>query len=133
MISFSEPEHRFGEQLEVGDYALVDTISWWVAAELIRRHPKDLTVLELHPSGGLMDCLGVGFRPDSPSAHDREGQFIYLARDPGGHITVNSAGGDRFNWVEVLLARDRRAYVVKQIEREFGLKSPKATPSTTAS
>ncbi|WP_454116041.1 TY-Chap2 family putative peptide chaperone [Microbacterium aurum] len=30
--------------------------SWWIASELVRRHP-DLVIHESHPGGGMYDCL----------------------------------------------------------------------------
>ncbi len=36
---------------------LREIASWRIATELIRRHPKKLTILETHPGGGQYDCL----------------------------------------------------------------------------
>jgi hypothetical protein len=56
-----------------------------------------------------------------------------------GHLThgawfgtpTDDEADDRFNWFEVLNARDRRSYVVRQLEAAAGLPSPSTTPETT--
>jgi hypothetical protein len=43
-------------------------LAWWLAAELIRRHPADLREIETHPGGGQYDCISLYRRnSDSPA------------------------------------------------------------------
>lgn len=133
---------RFDVQLhEAGDavslpYLVTRALAWWIAAELIRRHPDDLQVIETHPGGGMYDCLSL-YRPSMGD----EGLVAHL--NLVGSITHGSffgAGAEaerpqvadaRFNWLEVLAADERRAYVVEQLEGAQGLSSPKTSPPTT--
>lgn len=39
-------------------HRLVGAQSWFVASELLRRHPS-MTLIETHPGGGQNDCLSV--------------------------------------------------------------------------
>ncbi len=46
---------------------LVEALSWRLVAEMVRRYPKRLRVVELHPGGGHGDCLSlVDTDPRSP-------------------------------------------------------------------
>ena len=48
--------------------------SWWIASELVRRHPQ-LVVHEMHPGGGQYDVLAV-FAPP----HDKARTIVMLNR-----------------------------------------------------
>ncbi len=108
-------------------------MSWRVAAELVRRHPARLRVIETHPGGGQYDCLTI---------IDRE------AND-GGCITLNRVGGvhvlrrfddprvvqpyDRYHdfWGAYLEASPRK--VLRALERRAGLPDVSSVPATTPS
>lgn len=94
--------------------------SWWVASELARRHP-DLVIHEMHPGGGMYDCLALLSQGDLQP-------FVQLNRV--GTIHVMSTPEYRTTWAEALEAASPHA-VVKEIEQVADLKMPaKAPPST---
>jgi len=129
-IRFDERLHMQGEECPIEDTSISNALAWWVAAELLRRHPGALQVIETHPGGGQYNCVSVYRSPlSSPSS-----ALVDMNVDPGTHLTHASwfdRMGERFNWLEVLLAADRREYVVEQLERVEGLTVPPRTPSTT--
>lgn len=94
--------------------------SWWIASELVRRHPE-LRLIETHPGGGQYDCLT-------------------LLRDESTVVDLNRAGAIHFNgetpselamtWLECF-AHDDPHLSVKQIEAASGLTSPSPTPATS--
>src|SRR6478609_8707647 len=124
-ITFDDRLHAAGEQHPVASYAMRQALAWWVAAELIRRHPTHVRVRE---SCYPYDCLSLQRRSST------QWQLVaLLGQDLGHHITpLNWGDSERFNWTEVLLAPDRRAYVVAQLELLEGLIPPASTPPTTA-
>lgn len=131
-----DPElHAVGERSDIPE-DVARTAAWWVASELVRRHPTRLTVIETHPAGGQYDCLAV-YRTDCEPA---EAMVVLL--NTAGHLTHGSwfrrerdddscNEDDRFNWFEVLTAPRPRQYVVVQIERVEGLPTPRSAPRTT--
>ena len=130
-LRFVPHVHQAGDSVAL-PYPIVNALAWWVTAELIRRHPNTLRVLETHPGGGQYDCLSL-FRRDGD--HHNPELVVHLNRS--GSITPNSwfhsdGGGepDRFNWLDVLAADDRRTHIVEQLEGSEGLGSPKSTPPT---
>lgn len=94
--------------------------SWWVASELARRHP-DLVIHEMHPGGGMYDCLALLSPGDLQP-------FIQLNRV--GTIHVMSTPEYRTTWTEALEARSPHA-VVKEIEQVAGLRMPAKAPAST--
>ena len=102
--------------------------SWWLASELVRRHPE-LMIYEMHPGGGQYDVLCVAtpdqFSSNPPHASPR----VMLNRvgtiqiHRGGHS--ESAGG----WREVLDAGTPHE-VVKAIELRTEWVTPNPTPKT---
>ena len=127
-IQFDERLHGVGEECAVENTSISIALAWGIAAELVRRHPGDLQIIETHPGGGQYSCVSVYPSPlRSPAVLD-------MNVDPGAHLTHASwfdRMGERFNWLEVLLAADRRQYVVEQVERAEGLHVPATSPSTT--
>jgi hypothetical protein len=65
---------------------LLEIASWRIATEIVRRRPKDLRILELHPGGGSYDCLAV--------FDDRLHSLIHLNRNGTIHLFRTVAGGD---------------------------------------
>ena len=56
--------------------------------------------------------------------------LVHMNKQPGAHLTPSNWNGERFNWLEVLLAEDRLNYVVRQLEQLHDLPSPATTPPT---
>lgn len=131
-ITFEEPLHSIGERLFIPSFAMRQALAWVVAAEFVRRHPNDLRVVEahVHQYGTAVTLFGRGargFGDGSPVA--------FLTLGESFHITplgVDWEAG-RFNWLDVLLTRDRRSYVVQQLERVLNLEAPTVTPRTEES
>lgn len=94
--------------------------SWWVASELARRHP-DLVIHEMHPGGGMYDCLALLSPGDLQP-------FVQLNRV--GTIHVMSTPEYRTTWAEALEAKSPHA-VVKEIEEAAGLSRPAKAPAST--
>ncbi|MBA4248549.1 MAG: hypothetical protein C0444_09700 [Microbacterium sp.] len=94
--------------------------SWWVASELARRHP-DLVIHEMHPGGGMYDCLALLSPGDLKP-------FVQLNRV--GTIHVMSTPEYRTTWAEALEAASPHA-VVKEIEQVADLKMPAKAPAST--
>ena len=55
-IRFDVRLHELGEQIDL-PYPMKRALAWWIAAEMIRRHPDEVRVIENHPGGGQYDCL----------------------------------------------------------------------------
>lgn len=101
--------------------------SWWIAAELCRRHPL-LRAYEMHPGGGQSDVLRIwGPRRGALGETDvlvdmnREGTIHLRDEEPSAWIT----------WAEVMAAQSPHA-IVKRIEEFQGLRLTRQAPSTTA-
>lgn len=92
--------------------------SWWIASELVRRHPE-LMVYEMHPGGGSYDVLCVA-TPDQirPEASER----IPLAMiNRVGSIQAH-AGDDQVlvaSWEQVLASADPH-WEVRELEAAVG-------------
>jgi hypothetical protein len=107
-------------------YALRRALAWWMAAELVRRHPALLRVIETHPGGGQYDCLSLYHRQsDALVANFNLTGSIHV---PGWSANVRN---DPPTWADVLASEDRRGDLILPIERCAGLQTPKETPATT--
>jgi hypothetical protein len=104
--------------------------SWWVASELVRRHPQ-LTVFEMHPGGGQYDVLCVS----DPS----EGEFMertHVMLNRNGTLQVHFPSRTRTenvwisSWAHVAQSNDPHQYV-KAIEHVAGLGHPPKAPAST--
>jgi hypothetical protein len=88
-------------------WQVVIALSWRFGAELIRRYPRRLTLVETHPNG-IYDCLTVVDR-----ANERAFDCILMNRR--GVITIvvtnggHTSGEQRTAWDEILRADDPRA------------------------
>ena len=123
-----EPAHSVGEEgLDVESDALRQALAWQVAAELVRRHPKTLRLhmAYIHQYGPALMPMRM-----RPSGDWRPVHLMTWGKSM--HISPVNGGwsNGRFNWLDVLLAPDRRTYVVEALERVAGLPSPQATPAT---
>jgi len=125
--------HRPGEDVQRLNWPLVHAAAWWIAAELVRRHPGEFRVYD---TGGHFqyDVLAVSklSRNNSTSGSSA---VVWMNRHSQGHLTTGSwfddpSSTERFNWTDVLMAPNRLTYIVEQLEREAGLSSPGTSPST---
>lgn len=106
--------------------------SWWVASELLRRHPE-LELVETHPGGGLYDCLTIIGERGMNELH------IDLNRVGRMHVhTPMASRFDRTRWgiehpVEWSTERDQtdRRLIPRFLEDAVGLASPTQTPVST--
>jgi hypothetical protein len=81
---------------------------------------------------GQYDCLTIRQRKGGVVADDDS--LYNLNRNLRGHVTPKSwfaARGERFNWLDVVLATDLRREIVAPLERAEGLSVPAETPQTT--
>lgn len=125
--------HEAGEAIEV-PRRHAEAAAWRIAAELVRRHPDDLVVIEMHPGMGQYDCVAVCRREYDANTVNYT-TLLMMNLKPHGHIDVNvnaSPGDARPNWLDAILSTDIRRDMVIPIERSRGLILPKETPSTTA-
>ncbi len=134
-IRFNDAPHAAGEQTSIGSFALMDALAWWIGSELMRRHPGEL-FLRRTGSEFQYNVLAVTRRMAGVPGRSRE--VGAMNRQPGSHLTTgtwfdNSSSTKRFNWLEILASPDRFKYVVEQLEKEAGLRSPTSAPATVAS
>ena len=126
--------HEAGEALEV-PRRHAEAAAWRIAAELVRRHPDDLVVIEMHPGTGQYDCVAV-CRRDYDANTVNYSSLLLMNLMPHGHIDVDvhaSPGDTRPNWLDAILSTDIRRDIVIPVEQSRRLRSPKETPSTIAS
>lgn len=103
-------------------------LAWTVGAELVRRHPHQLRLIDTSPhtyGPALTVWRLAGFH---------KGPCLYMTLGKEMHLTpvnTNWEGSGRFNWLDVLLTTNRRSYVVAQLEQVLNLPSPNTTPATT--
>jgi hypothetical protein len=132
-IEFNEALNDAAERLQMfRRHEVNQAIAWWVAAELVRRHPGRLRLVHTHPH--QYDCISVyhDARPDNAGESDWH-HLMWL--NQLGHITLDNNGRDtdgrRYTWPEVLACESPRDYVVAQLERACGLRVPQQTPPTS--
>jgi len=109
--------------------------SWWIASELVRRHPE-LVIHEMHPGGGHYDVLAI-FAPPYADARaivmlNRAGTLqVHVRDESGGTPDLRVVG----TWADVLSASNPHGFA-KVIESAAGLpivpKAPPSTPRTLA-
>ncbi len=100
---------------------LVLATAWWIAAELVRRHPLELTVIETHPGGGQSDCLAV-YKIVGDDAHS----LVHMNHETGA---CHLHGPRDLGWPEAIMARDRRRDLVELYESAADLLAPSSTPA----
>jgi hypothetical protein len=109
-------------------YAVINGVTWYIAAELVRRNPQRLRVIETHPGGGQYDCITLLTRSADPQ------RVADMNRVGSLHTDMQVDGRDRwasFDWLQVLQLNDIREDLIRPIEARFGLASPKKSPPTT--
>lgn len=104
--------------------------SWWIGAELVRRHPE-LILHESHPGGGQYDVLAAFTLPyDNALMHvmlNRVGTMqVHILDGRNGPPEVTEIG----TWSEALSAQNSHD-VVKRIERIAQLSTKKKAPAST--
>lgn len=109
---------------------LLEAVSWRVAAELIRRHPRRLRAIETHPGGGQSDCLTIIDRRGWDFGH------IHLNRWGSAHVgrRFDKPDGDRSYidgdfWSDYLRSNPRD--VLRELERHAGLPDVPKIPAST--
>lgn len=128
-IRFEEPSHSTGERLFVPTFAMRQALGWWVVAEMIRRHPEQLRVVEAHPHQYGMALTLMRQEP----GHEGWQFAAFLTLGENFHITPSGDWSNgRFNWLDVLLAPNRRSYVVEQLKANLGLPAVRGTPPTAS-
>lgn len=111
---------------------MVNLQSWWVASELLRRHPE-LRLLEMSPDIGYADCLWIS---DNATPFD-----VLIALNNNGRIQIRSPLSGHFDpnkwhfsfplaWATEFEQEDRRL-VPACLEEAVGLRAPAQTPITT--
>lgn len=125
---FAEPLHTLGEHLQLPSHSMRLALAWQVGAELVRRHPDNLRLIETFPHQ-----YGPALTVWQMEAGSSGLPVLLMTLGEWTHITPLGTNWDagRFNWLDVLLADNRRAYVVAQLESVLGLSAPVATPATT--
>ena len=125
--------HEAGEEILL-PRRFAELGSWRIAAELIRRHPDELVVIETHPADGQYDCLSI-YREGESEGHPSVELFLHMNRAGKGHVNAYVPTGNervRPNWLDVAMSTDLRNQIVVEIERDRGIDSPSKTPSTTS-
>lgn len=104
--------------------------SWWIASELVRRHPR-LLAYEMHPGGGQYDVLCVT-DPDSLSPHVAAEHLPRVMMNRVGTLQVHRGAGSETvaTWVQVLESSTPHS-IVKDLELHAGWPPPQAAPATT--
>ena len=126
--------HEGGEGARILDWRVVQSAAWWIASELMRRHPGKFFAFE---TGGEYQYDVIAVNWIEPPV-DTEKQVVWMNMMPAGHLTTgtwfaDSASTERFNWLDVIGSANRIEYVICQIEREAGLASPQKVPATRRS
>lgn len=103
--------------------------SWWIASELVRRHPE-LMVYEMHPGGGQYDVLCVATPDQFTPNPSRLAPRVMLNRV--GTIQIHRGVHSEIvaSWISVLEAVSPHE-IVKEIEVRTGWGSPPTAPLTT--
>ncbi|MBN8207052.1 hypothetical protein JF550_13955 [Microbacterium esteraromaticum] len=103
--------------------------SWWIAAELVRRHPESL-VYEAHPGGGMYDVLAVAPSRHFSSEASTGEAAVLLNRVGTLQVHAGAAITGIADWASVLIAA-KPFEIVRELESVAGWLPPRATPSAT--
>ena len=95
---------------------IIEAASWRLAAELVRRYPARFTVIEMHPGGGMYDCLTLLDQDEASGLEridlNREGSAFVRRRGHQGRDWVR-----RGCWPEMAATRDPRDLLDRLCER----------------
>lgn len=120
------PDRVFGSE-PLPSPALVEALSWGLAARFARRHPQ-LRITEEHPCGGTYDCLTI--IDAEAGAFDR----VHLNRNGSGFVWRNAnsvAWAWRGIWSELAATTNYR-FAVQLLEHFTGLPPAVSTPPAQA-
>lgn len=101
--AWSVPEH------------LADTLTWALAAQLVRRHPETLWAVNTHPLDGFYNCLAIC---DTKA----EGRTIVAQMNRRG-TSLALPDGVLWHWTRGWETDDPRTWVLK-VEQQLGLHPP---------
>lgn len=130
MIKASDTSDLYGSV----PFASADPLTWRLAVELVRRHPKDLWILRTFPMN-FYDCLAIRKLPDvlkSPTINlNRAGTSVLIDRFDG---VGNDVEIPLKRWPDAYAAEDPRSWIV-EVEAAAGLVPPMGglPPSTRSS
>ena len=106
---------------------LIEVASWKLLSELQRRFPRELTIIETHPGGGLYDCLSVY---DSRARHiadlNRKGRLHVF--EASGRCQAATRPIDI--WTEMIDETDPKD-VLDRVCSLLGLAKPKRLPPSS--
>ena len=113
--------------MDLVDGAAVESASWQLTSELVRRHPKCIRLIRGHPGGGQYDLLWLLQLPQGAGdiRLNRHGSIQVHGRFDGREvIDWAPTGWDQY------LAGDPKEFVLR-LESAAGLPSPgRASPAT---
>lgn len=107
--------------------SVLEAASWRLCAELARRHPEELRIVETHPGGGQYYCLTAATCGEQPRA--------VLDANRVGSIHAQRTDGTRstWTWIDYLTCQNPRRFLA-EVERALRLPHvvsvPPATPPT---
>lgn len=115
---FDEIESLTTKEAIALPYPIINALAWWVASELIRRHPRELRVIETHPGGGMYDCLTLVSRDRGATMMqlNRTGRIQIRYTDRGDHNQEFYA-----EWLPLLRLGRQRKLFIKSIEEALNL------------
>ncbi|WP_433303945.1 hypothetical protein ACQP2F_13470 [Actinoplanes sp. CA-030573] len=93
--------------------------SWWLAGEIVRRHPG-ITLVETHPGGGTYDCLTL-----------MRDHATLIDINRAGSIHVGGEGRPAGMSFESLFDHENPAEIIALVEQGAGLRSAGSAPVTT--
>jgi hypothetical protein len=104
---------------------LAEILSWRIMTEIWRRVPDRYGVIEMHPGGGMYDCLTLWNTTKSSSSP--------LSINRGGSLNVDSLGSTKSwpDWINRML-EDPKDFVT-EVARKAGLPEPIKLPKSAAS
>jgi hypothetical protein len=114
--------------------AISNAAAWHLAAGLVRQHPARLRIIELHPGGGMYDCLTV---MEQGRPFDESGS-LQLNRGGSAHVwryfdgERKHAGGPKESfpiWGDSLANEPRE--VIHALSERMRLAVPEHLPSST--
>lgn len=127
MVWYDERLHELSSTVIVSSPSTIQALAWWVAAELIRRHPHELMVVEAQPASGLANAL-ILVQRDDPDQNTLA--RLWFTPEPAYSTPHDEQVTGHLSWLEILLAPNRRTDVVERIEIQLGLQAPRQTPPT---
>ncbi len=106
----------------------IEIASWHIVSEFYRRYPEEKWILEMHPGGGMSDCLAIYGYKHGKVLLNRPGSLHIDERFDG------ASGGeiDSDFWMKLSTTEDQKAFL-DVFSRKLGLRVPKQLPSSTAS